>query len=91
LRYLRALGWAAFAGAPVLIATLAVAASRPQAPGSLITRALWAGWIAGALAFVAALLHHRGAERPARVVGAFAGVVVALWLGFLVWLSAALA
>jgi len=91
LSYLRALGWAAFAGAPVLIATLAVAASRPQAPGSLVTRALWACWIAGALAFVAALLNHRGAARAARVVGAFSVVVVALWLGFLVWLSAAIA
>lgn len=85
--YFRALGFAALAGAPVLLATLAVAASRPDAPGSLLSKALWVAWLVGAIAFVAALIHHRGGERAARGLALFAGLVVAGWCGFLVWLS----
>lgn len=89
--YFRALGFAALAGAPILLATLAVAASRPEAPASLLPRALWAAWLAAAVAFVAALLHHRGARRVAWGLGGFAVLVIAMWSAFLVWLSAATA
>ena len=89
--YFRALGFAALAGAPILLSTLAVAAARPEAPGSLIPRALWVAWLAAAIAFVGALLHHRGAHRPARALAGFAGLVIVLWSAFLVWLSAAIA
>ncbi|MEZ4335238.1 MAG: hypothetical protein R3B82_01300 [Sandaracinaceae bacterium] len=89
--YFRALGFAALAGAPILLATLAVAASRPEAPVSLLPRALGAAWLAAAIAFMGALLHHRGARRPARALGGFAVLVIVLWSTFLVWLSAATA
>lgn len=89
--YFRALGFAALASAPILLATLAVAAARADAPSSLVTRALWVAWIAGALAFGAARLHQRGARGAARGVGAFAVLVVLSWSAFLVWLSATIA
>ena len=87
--YLRALGWAALASAPVLLATLAVASARPDAPVSLVPRSLWVAWLIGAVAFVGALTHHRGGERIARGLAVFAGVLVVAWAGFLVWLAAA--
>ncbi|MCB9593865.1 MAG: hypothetical protein H6719_14115 [Sandaracinaceae bacterium] len=89
--YLRALGFAALAGAPVLLATLAVAATRPDAPGTLLPKALGVAWIAAAVAFVGALIHHRGGSRAARALGVFACLVVAGWCGFLLWVSAATA
>lgn len=86
-RYARPVGWAAFASAPILLAALAVAVSRPDAPASLVGRAAWAAWIAAALAFVAAVLHERRSFTAARLVGASAALVVALFCAFLVWLS----
>ena len=87
--YFRALGYAALAGAPILLATLAIMAARPAAPGSMLPKALVVAWLASALAFVAALVHHRGGPRAARAMAALAALVVAGWCGFLVWLSMA--
>ncbi len=89
--HLRALGWAALASAPALIATLAVVSTRPDAPGSLVTGALFVAWLAGTLAFFAALVHHRRGVRAARALAGLSAGVVALWSVFLVWLSAHLA
>ncbi len=90
LRYARALGWAAFAAAPVLLATLAVASSRPSAPTALVGRSAWVAWIAAALAFAASILRSRDAVRPSRAVAGLAGLTVAAWCGLLVWIAAAL-
>lgn len=87
LRYLHALGWAAFAAAPVLLATLAVASARPEAPPSLVSRSALVAWLASALAFAASLLHGRDAVRPSRAVAMLAALVVVGWLGMLVWIS----
>ena len=91
LRYARPLGWAAFAAAPILLAALAVASSRPNAPASIVGHAAWAAWIAGALAFVGATLHERGSFTAARAIGAGAALVVVGFCGFLVWLAMATA
>ncbi|HJL20523.1 MAG TPA: hypothetical protein RMH99_32950 [Sandaracinaceae bacterium LLY-WYZ-13_1] len=91
MRYARAVGWAAFAGAPILLAALAVAVSRPGAPDSLVGHAAWAAWIAGALAFVASVLADRGGRNAARSVGALSALVVVGFCAFLVWLSMTLA
>lgn len=86
-RYLRALGWAAFAAAPVLLATLAVASTRPAAPPSLIGRSALVAWLAGALAFAASILRAKDALRPSRAVGGLAVVTVCAWCALLVWIS----
>lgn len=87
LRYVRALGWAAFAAAPVLLATLAVASARPDAEQSLVGRSALVAWLASALAFAAALLHDRDAVRPSRAVAGLAALVVVGWLALLTWIS----
>lgn len=84
---MRALGWAAFAGAPILLASLALASARPTAPPSLVPKALVAASIAAGLAFAAATLAARGGTAAARRVGGLAGLVVVGFCAFLVWLS----
>jgi hypothetical protein len=85
--YVRALGWAALASAPILLAALAVIASRPHAPASLVTHSAIAAWISGALAAVAAVLHGRGARTASRMVGGLAALVVIAMCSLLVWAS----
>lgn len=87
-RYLRALGWAVLAAAPVLIATLAVASARPHAPARLLSNAMWVSWLVGALAFGSSVLWSRGARRAGRALGLFALATALTWAAFLVWLSA---
>ena len=83
----RALGWAVLAAAPILIAALATAVSRPTAPGRLLGQSAWAAVLAGGLAGLASILASRGALGAARRVGGLAFVVVAGFSAFLVWLS----
>lgn len=90
LHYLRALGWGALAAAPTLLVALAVVSSRPEAPASLVTRAALGAWIAGTLAFGAALVRERGGRRASVVLGALSGFVVAAVIGTLVWVAVAL-
>jgi hypothetical protein len=96
MRYLRGLGWAAIAAAPILLGTLALLASRPDLPPELTTHAMLASWVAGSLAFAASLLASRGGaatKRAAlsRVPIAMSAIVVIGFLGFLVWLSSSTA
>lgn len=85
MRYARALGWAAFSAGPVLLTALALIASRPNAPESLITSAAIAGWVAGTLAFGASLLHQHGRRGMAKIGGAIAALVVIASCAFLAW------
>ena len=87
--YFRALGYAALAGASCLVPRVATGRARAAAPGSTLRKAVGVAWLASALAFVAALVHHRGGPRAARAMAALAALVVAGWSGFLVWLSMA--
>jgi hypothetical protein len=89
MRYARALGWGALAAAPILLATLALVASRPQAPGSVFAHAMGAAWIAGGLAFGAGVVAERGAPRASRALGSLAGAVAIGFCIFLVWISIA--
>ncbi|MFK7986524.1 MAG: hypothetical protein AB8I08_10860 [Sandaracinaceae bacterium] len=88
---LRSLGWGVLAAAPILLAALATAVSRPSAPGRLVSQSAWAALLAGGLAAVAALLHTRGAHATAKRVAALAVVVVIGFSAFLVWLASRLA
>jgi hypothetical protein len=88
MRYVRALGWAALAGAPILLGALAVVTSVPDVPASLVTHAAIASWIAGALAFSASLLRARG-SRIARVPMAMSALVAVGFCAFLLWLASA--
>lgn len=72
-----------------MLSALAVAASRPYAPRSLVTAAAWAAWIAAALAFAAAMLHSRHAIRASRALGAMSGLAVLSFCAFTLWVSAA--
>lgn len=90
MRYARPLGWAALAGAPILLAALAVVSSRPGAPASIVTHSAIAAWIAGTLAFGAALIHERGGLRVAKLAGALSAAVVIAFSSFLVWSASAL-
>ena len=89
MRYARALGWGALAAAPILLAALALVASRPNAPGSVFVNAMWAAWIAGALAIAAGVLAERGGRRAGRALGSLAGIVAIGFCIFLVWISIA--
>lgn len=88
-QYVRPLGWAALAGAPILLTALALVTSRPGTAASVVTTAAIAAWIAGTLAFGAALIHQRGGARAAKIVGALSAFVVVSFCGFLVWSSSA--
>jgi hypothetical protein len=90
MRYARPLGWAALTGAPILLAALALVSARPGAPISIVTHAAIVAWIAGTLAFGAALIHQRGGVRAARLAGALSAAVVIAFCGFLVWSASAL-
>lgn len=79
------------ASAPILLASLAVIATRADAPDTLITRSIFVAWLSGALAFFAALIDHRGGHRAARVLAVLSALVVGLWSLFVVWLSSELA
>lgn len=89
MRYARALGWGSLAAAPVMLTSLAVAASSPWAPASIVSGAMWAAWIAGALAFSAALLGERGARTAARITGALSASIAAGFIALVVWSSQA--
>lgn len=84
MRYARPLGWAALAGAPILLCALALVSARPSVPASIVTHAAIAAWIAGTLAFGAALIHARGGGRAAKLAGALSASVVLGFCGFLV-------
>lgn len=88
MRHARALGWAALAAAPVMLTALAVATSSPWAPRSVVGNAMWAAWIAGALAFSAALLADRGARTPARITGGLSALVAGSFIALCFWVSA---
>lgn len=88
-RYVRALGWAAFAAAPVLLSTLAVISARPHAPGRLLPSAMIVAWLAGAFAFGGSLLHARGARRVGRGAAIGGTAIVVGWSIFLGWVSIA--
>jgi hypothetical protein len=90
MRYARPLGWAALAGAPILLAALAVVSARPGAPASIVTHSAIAAWIAGTLAFGAALIHARGGVRVAKIAGALSAAIVIAVSAFLVWSASAL-
>lgn len=87
MRYARALGWAAFAAAPILLCALALVSARPDAPPSIVTWAAIASWVAGTLAFSASLLHRGGRRGAARAAGIGAASIVVLSLALLVWSS----
>lgn len=85
MRYARPLGWAALAGAPILLTALALVASQPDTPASVITSAAIGAWIAGTLAFSAQLLHARRGSICARFVGGLATLLVVGACGLLVY------
>lgn len=90
MRYARPLGWGALAGAPILLLALALVSARPGAPASIVTHSAIAAWIAGTLAFGAALIHARGGERVAKIAGALSAAVVLVFSAFLVWSASVL-
>lgn len=85
MRYARPLGWAALAAAPILLSALGLVTSRPGTPGSVVTSAAIAAWIAGTVAFGAALIHARGGARAARLAGALSALIVVGVCAFLVY------
>ncbi len=91
MRYFRALGWGAFAAAPILLTALAFISARPHAPPSVVMHSAIAAWIAGTLAAVAALLAQRGARGAFRMAAVLSALVVLLFCGFLVMAAMQLA